>query len=96
MRSLNALQRAAEHVASVAQLVLNHRQGQFAGQYKLEAALRAVHVVIVVLWQIPRVVGVVASLGFTLEDLMRIAIRVGFVWQAFTLARVPKVEDVED
>jgi hypothetical protein len=96
-RGLSALQRAAELVAFMSQLVLNHRQGQFAGQYKLEAVLRGVHTAIAVLWQIPRVVGVVASLsGFTLEDLLRVAIRVGFVWQAFVLARVPKVEDVKD
>jgi hypothetical protein len=98
-RGLSALQRAAELVAYMSQLVLNHRQGQFAGQYKLEAVLRGVDWAIMVLLRTPRFVGVVASSsipGFTLDHLLRIAIRAGFVWQAFMLARVPKVEDVED
>jgi hypothetical protein len=94
---LQTMHSAAELVASMSQLALNHRQGQFAGQYKLEAVLRGVDTAITVLWQIPLVVGVVAPLpGLTLEDLLHIVICAGFVWQAFTLAKVPKVEDVED
>jgi hypothetical protein len=92
-----ALMSSAYLVTVVFQLRLNYVQRQFAGMYKLSARVGAGIALLTVAERLDAIVGHFDSkAGFTLGDVIDLAVNAVCVWQAWKLPPVPKVVEEED
>jgi hypothetical protein len=97
MRLCTVLMSSADLTAVLFQLRLNHAQRQFAGMYKLSARVGAGMALLGVAERLSAIVGQFdTKAGFTLQDVIELAVYAGWAWQAWTLPPVPKVVDEED
>jgi predicted cation transporter len=97
MRLCTALMSSADLAAVLFQLWLNHAQRQFAGMYKLSARVGAGIALLTIAERLSAIVGQFdTKSGFTLQDVIELAVYASWAWQAWTLPPVPKVVDEED